>query len=45
MLRYEADKEEVKSQSAKVKNGLSAGRTKSGKRPVKVKMGCRPGKV
>jgi hypothetical protein len=31
----------VKSQLDKAKNGLSAGKTKSGKRPVKVKMGYR----
>jgi hypothetical protein len=35
----------VKSQSDKAKYGLSAGKTKSGKRSVKVKTGCRPGKV
>jgi hypothetical protein len=35
----------VKSQLDKTKNGLSAGKTKSGRRPVKIKMGCWPGKV
>jgi hypothetical protein len=36
---------EVKSQLDKAKNGLSVRKTKSGKRPVKVKMDCQPGKV
>jgi hypothetical protein len=33
----------VKSQLDKAKNGLSAGKTKSGKRPVKVKNGLSAG--
>jgi hypothetical protein len=35
----------VKSQSDKAKNGLLAEKTKSGKRSIKVKIGCQLGKV
>jgi hypothetical protein len=35
----------VKSLSDKARNGLSARQAKSSRRPVKVKEGCRSGKV